>query len=276
MFFRRQRFPSPKSNPFPTGKKAGTLRLALVTACSASLFQIAAPAAPLDRSLSVQMQSQREAAQSQARIEKLADQTEELATRYKNAVAELDNLRVYDDQVEKLVDAQQRESASIGQQLRDIDVTEKQIQPLVQRMFAALDDVVKQDVPFLEDERRARLRTLSAMLDDPAVPTAEKFRAVMAAYRLEMAYGGSISAYRGQVEENGTLRAADFLRIGRIALLYRTLDGKDSGYWNQQQRRWIAGGEKYSRTVAAGIRIARNEAAPDLIDAPVAASRDHD
>lgn len=253
------------------GKEARIVRRLLAMACLTLAPLIPVAAAPLDRPLNLQAQSQQEAAQSQDKIDKLADQTEELAARYKSSLAELDNLRVYNDQVERLVAAQQQESSSLEQQLKDIDVTERQIQPLVQRMLAALDEFVKADIPFLAEERQTRLRQLHAMTDDAAVAVAEKYRRVMAAYRIEMGYGRSIAAYRGKLAENGNERQVDFLRVGRIALLYRTFDGKDTGYWDRRQRRWLATGGEYSRAVADGLRIARKEVATDLIDVPVPA-----
>jgi hypothetical protein len=73
------------------------------------------------------------------------------------------------------------------------------------------------------------------------------------------------------LNQNGTERLVDFLRVGRVALLYRTLDGSDSGYWDQGRRQWISMGDDYSRAVADGLRIARKEAAPALIDVPIPA-----
>ncbi len=246
-------------------------RRILVIACLA-LMPVISSAAPLDRSLNLQAQSQQEAAQSQARIDKLADQTDELAARYKNSLAELDNLRVYNDQVGKLVTAQQQESSSLEQQLKDIDTTERQIQPLVQHMLVALDAFVKADLPFLTEKRQERLQQLHAMMDDATLSIAEKFRRVMIAYQIEMSYDRGIAAYRGKLGENDNERQVDFLRVGRVALLYRTLDGKDTGYWDNQQHRWVAAGTEYSRAVEHGLRITRKEAAPDLIDVPVPVS----
>jgi hypothetical protein len=249
----------------------------LAALCLGGGVLLQAAAASLDRTLNLQIQSQQEAAQSQAKIDKLADQTEELIAAYKNAVAELDNLRNYNGEVEKLVAGQRQELSSIEQQLEEIDNTEGQVEPLVNRMLASLDDFVKSDMPFQTDERRARLQQLHAAVDDPGLPVAEKFRQVMAVYRIEMSYGRSIATYRGKLPENGSARDVDFLRLGRVALLYRTLDGKDSGYWDNRQHRWIAAGAEYSRAVADGLRIARREAAPDLIDAPVPApTQSHD
>lgn len=245
--------------------------LRAATAACVLTMSLCASAAPLDKPLEVQGRSQQEAADSQAKVDKLADETERLAERYKSLLAKGDNLRDYDDQVQKLVDSQHRETESIDRQLKDIDVTEQQILPFIQQMLSTLDDFVKLDVPFLPDERQRRLKQLHAMMDDAGVSIAEKYRRVMEAYQVETDYGRTIEAYRGKLVQDGHERLVDFLRVGRVALLYRTLDGGDSGYWDRGRRRWVSLGAGESRAVAKGLRIARKEEAPDLIDVPVPA-----
>jgi hypothetical protein len=243
----------------------------LLAVITVAWLPLVSPAAPLDQILNLQAQSQKEASQSQAKIDKLADQTEELAAKYKNSVAELDNLRIYNDQIEKLVNAQRQQILSVGQQLNDIDNTEHQIAPLIQRMLASLDAFVKADFPFLMDERQQRLQKLHAAMDDAGLSVSEKFRQLILAYQIEVNYGRTVAAYRGELTEGGVTRAVDFLRVGRIALMYRSPDGKDTGYWDNQQRRWVAAGDKYNHLVETGLHIARREGAPDLIEVPVPA-----
>ena len=232
---------------------------------------IAADGAPVDKAITIEHQAQQEALESQRRIDALADETEELAARYQSTATELDNLRAYNDQVEKLVASQEREAQSLDRQLKNIDVTERQILPLIQRMVTTLGSFIKRDLPFLSDEREQRLDQLHAMINDDSVPIAEKYRRVMKAYQTELDYGHDVAAYRGKLTLSGTEQQVDFLRIGRVALLYRTLDGRSSGYWDSARRQWVSAGGKYSRDVAAGLAIARSEAAPDLINVPVPA-----
>jgi len=239
--------------------------------CIGAVMTAAAHGAPLDKSVAVQGQAQQEAVQSQAKVDKLADQTTDLVARYKSVMAELDNLRAYNDQVDKLVASQRTRKVSLDRQLKDIDVTEQQILPFIQRMLSTLDEFVKLDVPFLPDERKQRLQQLHAMMDDAGVPIAEKYRRVMEAYQIETDYGRNIEAYRGKLTQGGSERLVDFLRIGRVALLYRTLDGSDTGYWDRARHQWISTGEADNRAVAQGLRIAHKEAAPDLINVPVPA-----
>ena len=74
------------------------------------------------------------------------------------------------------------------------------------------------------------------------------------------------------VEIDGTERDVNFLRVGRIALLYQTTDTEISGAWDQASRSWVPleRGE-YRNAIMKGLRIARKEASIDLMNLPVAA-----
>ena len=72
-------------------------------------------------------------------------------------------LREYNAQLEKLIDGQKKEMVSIRQQIDDVTNVDRTIMPLMFRMIDALDQFVKLDVPFLSDERRARVANLRAM-----------------------------------------------------------------------------------------------------------------
>ena len=57
----------------------------------------------------------------------------------------------------------------------------------------------------------------------------------------------------------------------RVVLLYQTLDGSETGAWDQRQGVWIAAAD-YQSSVRQGLRIARKQAAPDLLSLPVPAA----
>ncbi|HEC23288.1 MAG TPA: DUF3450 family protein, partial [Chloroflexi bacterium] len=57
----------------------------------------------------------------------------------------------------------------------------------------------------------------------------------------------------------------DTLRIGRLGLYYRTLDGEEVGYWDKNAGGWRPLPEGYAKDIDKGLRIARKQAAPQLI-----------
>ena len=83
--------------------------------------------------------------------------------------------------------------------------------------------------------------------------------------------GNTIEAYRADINLNGTTSSVDFLRLGRVALYYQRLDGSEAGFWNKETNSWETLSSDYRHAIREGLRIARKEAAPDLLTLPVPA-----
>ena len=91
-------------------------------------------------------------------------------------------------------------------------------------MVITLRDLIEIDVPFLMDERMARLEELEDILFKANFSTAEKFRKIYEAYQIENEYGRTIEAYSGSIDVDGINLAAQFFRLGRLNLYYMTPD----------------------------------------------------
>lgn len=228
----------------------------------------------LQRSIDASMANTRDEARSQGRIDKLDDETKAMLEEYQRLSRELDVLKVYDDQLERLVASQEEEKASIQRQMQDLELTQREIVPLMLRMVTRLDEFLAVDAPFLPEERRQRVAQLKAMLDRADVSVGEKYRRVLEAYQIEMEYGRTIEASRGELSGDGVTRTVDFLRVGRVGLYYMSLDRDEVGFWNPQTSAWEVLPEHYNLAIRNGLRIARKQAAPDLLRLPVAAPRE--
>ena len=208
-------------------------------------------------------------AASQTRINNLDDETDQLARDYRAALKQLASLREYNAQLEKLIDGQKKEMVSVRKQIDDVTNVDRTIMPLMFRMIDALEQFVKLDVPFLADERRARVANLRALMDRSDANPAEKYRKILEAYEIENEYGRTIEAYEGEMDINGETRTVSFLRIGRVALVYQTLDGEESGAWDQAQAQFVDLDGDFDSELRSALRIAKQQAAPDLLVVPV-------
>jgi hypothetical protein len=194
---------------------------------------------------------------------------QDAATRYAQTVADADITTRYSATIEAQLRSQQGEIASLQAQLADMDATAAQIQPMLQKMFDDLESFVAADVPFLAKERAQRVSRLRDLMGDADKSAGEKYRRLLEAYTIEMEYGRTMDSYRDMLTDG---READFIRLGRISLMYRTTDGKEVGYWDQQKKAWISAPE-YSRAIEVAFRIAKQTTAPDLITVPVPAAQ---
>jgi hypothetical protein len=121
------------------------------------------------------------------------------------------------------------------------------------------------------EERRGRLEGLNELMTRADITDAERYRRILEAYQIENEYGRTIETRQGELELEGQTRQVDFLRVGRLTYLYQTLDGSETGVWDHANGTWTDSPE--SRTaVRKGIRIARKQAAPDLLKLPVPAA----
>jgi len=210
---------------------------------------------------------------SQKRIEQLDDETQKLLAEYRKAVADQESYGAYARQLEVQVRSQDEEIAAIHEQLLEIENTSREISPLMPKMLDTLDQFVKLDLPFLGEERAKRIAGLRQMMDRADVTLAEKYRRILEAYQVEMDYGRTIETYEGELGAGDDARTVQFLRVGRVALLYQTLDGLETGYWDAQQTKWVVD-DRYAHGFKEGIAVAKKSKAPEMLVVPVPAPKE--
>ena len=215
----------------------------------------------------------RDGVSSQARVDALDDQTNELTREYRAALKQLASLREYNAQLEKLIVAQKAEMTSIRRQIDEVTNVDRTIMPLMFRMIDALEQFVELDTPFLGSERQQRVAALRSLMDRSDATPAEKYRRILEAYEIENEYGRTIEVYEGEMNIDGIDRTVSFLRIGRVALIYQTLDGEDSGVWNPKAAAFTDLDGDFNSELRSAMRIAKQQAAPDLMVVPLSTSR---
>ncbi len=209
----------------------------------------------------------RDASTSQQRVTGLAKQTQELLAQYRSVVRETESLKIYDDNLARVVTDQRNEIQSINRQLAGLEATNRGVVPLMLEMIDALGRIVEADIPFHLHERRARVERLREMMDQSEVTASEKYRRVMEAYQGELEFGRTTEAYSDALPATG--QTVDFLRVGRTLLVYQTSDSSVTGWFNPTSRQFEELPERYRREVKDGMAIARNEKAPNLVILPV-------
>ncbi|WP_281284275.1 DUF3450 domain-containing protein [Exilibacterium tricleocarpae] len=208
--------------------------------------------------------------QAQATVGRIHEQTDALVTEYQEQLKALDGLKVYNQLLALQITGQEEERATLSASIANATVIERQIVPLLLRMVDSLETFIGLDVPFLFDERLQRTHALRRLLQRPDLSVAEKCRRVFEAYQIENEYGRTLESYKGKLNLADRTYDVDYLRIGRIALLYRSVGNDEFGYWDQQQRDWVpVTASHYRRNIDKGLKMARQEMAPDLLTIPI-------
>ncbi len=248
------------------------LVISLTALCA--YLPVSAGAQSVDSVIAAVVQKNQAGAQSQKRIDATVDQTQDLLQEYKVLVKELDGLNVYNQLLNKQVENQQLEMQQLDNAIDKVTVIERQIMPLMVRMTDGLEKFVSLDVPFLPEERAKRVRDLKTLMERSDVTVAEKFRKVMEAFTIESDYGRNIETYRGTLALDGQELEVDFLRIGRVALIYQTLDSERTGRWNQETGQFEEVSGSFTSSVREALRVAGKQKAPDLLLLPLSAPED--
>ncbi len=226
--------------------------------------------ATLNNIFGVAEQMNKQARQSQAKVDALAEQTRDLLSDYKTVVKETEGLRVYNRQLDKQIANQETEMGNLSGAIDRVTVIERQITPLMLRMLDGLDQFVSLDLPFLLKERQERVENLREMIERADVSPSEKFNQILRAYQIENEYGRTMEAYTDEITRTDGKVIADILKVGRIALVYQTSDGEQTGSWNQTAKAWEPLPDSYTNYVKNGIRMARKQLSVDMLTVPVA------
>lgn len=227
-------------------------------------------AGPLDTSIAIEKKITKASVNSQNKVDRFADQTLDLASDYKSTLQIIESLQIYNAQLELLIESQEKEMVSIKNQMDTIDATERGVVPLMNEMIASLERFVQLDLPFHKEKRVARVARLKQTMVRADVSNSEKYRKILEAYQTEIAYGESVDSYQGSV---GDIKV-DFVRFGRVLLTFLTLDGKNAGYYNPETGEYEELDDEYLRPIEMAIKIASNQAAPELIKVPVPAAKE--
>ena len=210
---------------------------------------------------------------AQVNIDRQHERTLKLEKSYFEELKLLEGLNMYNAMLKRQLDDQDAEIEKLNRSINNATLIERQIMPLLVRMVDALSTFVEIDAPFLIEERRTRIADLRALLEKAEFSTSEKCRRVFEAYQIENEYGATIESYKGRVQTDGAEFAVEFLRVGRIALMYRDLAGERVGFWNKQENRWQQLTERqYKRHITKGLKIAKEEISPELMTVPLVAT----
>ncbi len=209
------------------------------------------------------------AQESQERINQVVEGARSLTDQYRAVNKEIDGLKVYNRLMTAQTNGQNATLEDISISMDQVDVINRQIFPLMERMIDGLEQSIALDIPFLMEERTDRVATLKETMERSDVSVAEKFRKVMEAYQIENDYGSSNDYYTQSLEIGGSVREYNMLRIGRIGLYFQSDDTSVTGWWNAELGAFEELGNEHRNEVRTGIRVARQLIAPELVLLPV-------
>ena len=250
-------------NHLLTGK-VGRLAVSVVLVTA-----VAAGAATLEENVKAMQATNAEAGAAQKNIINLQNETQSMMDEYKRLTQTVDYQDQYTQEITDRLAVQDKDLASLRLQLASRQITQQRIVPLMRSMGDALEQFVALDLPFHQEERLARVMKVKQQLSSTSIPLQDQYRALLEAFQQELEFGRGIEAWRGELklgEENLTV---EYLRLGRTAFYFQSMDGARSGYWDRAYKQWVEVPREYSEDIKHGLRIARNQQAPQLLALPM-------
>ena len=242
---------------------------AVVTAAVLATVSLGAAAATLDDNLKAMQATNAEAGAAQKNIASLQAQTQAMVEEYKRLTATVDYQDEYSQEIRDRLAAQDKELASLRQQVASRQVTQQRIVPLMRSMADALEQFVALDLPFHQEERLARVIKVKQQLASTSLPLQDKYRVLLEAFQQELEFSRGIEAWRGELKLGEESLTVEYLRLGRTAFYFQSMDGARSGYWDRGYKQWVELPRDYAEDIKHGLRIARNQQAPQLLLLPM-------
>ncbi len=246
-------------------------RAAILGSTAAVLAFLSAPAhAQFKDALGVSDQTAKDTATSQQRIDQLDDQTARLLNDYRANLKQLEAAKRYNTSLRTNIENQEAEIERLTADIDNVEGLQRAMQPLMEDMANRFGEIVSADMPFLEGERSARAARLQSILSNPSMSAAQRYRLIVEAYQIENEYGRTIGYYEGTIGDGEEALTGEFLRVGRIALMFKTPDDSVLKIYNKSTGEWedLSKGS-YLQDVKFGLRMAKEQTAPDIFFVPV-------
>ena len=207
--------------------------------------------------------------QTQQQLDDWSAEKAELVRRFRAAQGSVAWLEERRDEETARARAVEARVAELRRRLDEAQRLEESIADTLATILDRLDGSVERSLPFLPQERELRLGLLRQELVQPDVTAAEKLRRVLEALQVEAGYGGTVEIYQDQITVAGEDLHVDILRLGRLALFWRTPDLRRVGHYDPAQAAWTELDGSYGRPVGLAMEMAARIRPTEVIALPI-------
>ncbi len=227
---------------------------------------------------------------------------------YAALLKQISDMKISIAHKEAVIATQQGQIKDLQGQIDRVDEVTASVGPMIDKMAAAISDEIEKDIPFASEERYERLGKFQDTIADPEARPGDKMRRALNIYQAEVNYGQTFAYYmdnhpvpekqgsrlaacledqdsgacaltqelRKKLDNGATieglkseLKDGNYLRYGRLALIYAQADGSDVYAYDAASKVWepVTGGRALDYVRA--VKMARGEAAVDVVTAPV-------
>ncbi len=192
-----------------------------------------------------------------------------LISRYRSANSRIRTLEEQVDQSQEKARLLKERIRELSRRLEESERLEAGLQEVMDATLGRLERWVQQDLPFLPEERAARLRSLKEALTPGDTLPAGKLRRLLEALQVECEYGDSVEVYQQEIQVDGESVFADILRLGRLSIFWQTPDGKRVGEYDRAADRWVELPPRYRKGIQMATEMANKTRPVELTRLPL-------
>jgi len=159
--------------------------------------------------------------------------------------------------------------AAIQDRVQQVLSLRMQLEPYLEQVAAELDRRVTDSPAFLPLERRERMDFLQKSLKAYGPDMSEKLRRVLEALQIEAEYGTDIEVGERQLRLDGETTRVNSLRLGRVALLAVTPDGRHAWMRDAESRTWTRLPAHEAGAIQKTMDIVEQKRSAELIALPL-------
>ncbi|WP_319583655.1 DUF3450 family protein [uncultured Pseudodesulfovibrio sp.] len=203
------------------------------------------------------------------RAEKWAEERETLLDQARQLLYDAEAARFAVARQQAYIDRERADIRELKERTETALSTRRDLDQVMETLYAELVNARDADLPFARDERRARLGLLRRTLDDPAATAGDKLALLLEALRMEAGYSLDVEAEEAVMEEDGNPMAVTVLRAGRLALLRMPASGAWVERFEPTSGKWLRLSDAGSRELAKAVQISRKQRVAELVYLPV-------
>ncbi len=201
--------------------------------------------------------------------EQWADQKDQLVAQYQALLDQKAQLEKHHDiMVEQLAACSARVAEAERKTIETARVRSR-MQSTLESIVSRLAAFIQTDLPFSATERSRRLVELEALLARSDETLAEKCRRTLEALHVEVEYGRSLQVSEETITLDDRPVAVEVVRVGRLALFFRTPDGQTVGWYDRAAEKWQRLPAKYERSINQAAEMALHRRPMDLVKLPL-------
>lgn len=249
--------------------KRTSKQVALAIAFAVALATVAARAQDANQLSETVKKTVQTHQETQKKQEAWANEQAELTARLRAARAQVDFFTERKALEEKEVGALDKGIAELERRMVESVRLNDSLVDTLNAVVERLNTFVEGDLPFLMEERRARIAGVKDALARPDYTGAEKLRRVLEALQVEANYGNLAEVYQEKIRVNDEEIFADMVRVGRISVYWLTPDGKRVGEYDPAQGKWVELDRKYVHPITVAREMALRLRSVEVVSLPL-------